>query len=187
MIESWPTDKYRTIVIDPPWPLGFIGKYSRHGARALMPYRTMTVDAIAELPVGELAQPGAHLWLWTTNRMLPVSFEIMRAWGFTYLNTVTWVKSSGIGAYFINTTQHCLFGYFGRCDFPLERYFKTHFHSDVKRGDHSRKPEKFYWLVKQISPAPRIDLFNRRELEGFDGWGDESPPRRQISLFDQEA
>jgi N6-adenosine-specific RNA methylase IME4 len=133
----------------------------------------MPVEAIKALPVESIAGDQAHLWLWTTNQFLRAAFDVLDAWGFKYLATVTWVKPSGLGAWFANTTQHCLFGYYGKCHFPLARYKPTHFLATPRR--HSAKPEEFYNLVRSISPGPRLDMFNRRVLEGFTGWGDESP------------
>jgi N6-adenosine-specific RNA methylase IME4 len=177
---SLPEGKYRCIVADPPWPHELTGSFRRRENRATaLPYDTMSLQDIAALPVASLAESDAHLWLWTTNRMLSDSFAIMKAWGFTYLTTITWVKPSGLGAWFANTTQHCLFGYFEKCVFPLERYKPTHFEAVVKAGEHSRKPDVFYRLVRSISPAPRIDLFNRRDIYEFDGWGDETTHRKQ--------
>jgi len=165
--------QYRTIVCDPPWAQPLVGCYTRRrlGRARVLPYPTMTLDAIKALPVETLAAPGAHLWLWTTNAFLAPAFEVMKAWGFTYLTTVTWVKPSGCGAWFAGTTQHCLFGYYQRCKFEGRRYAPTHFHAAPKR--HSQKPEQFYGLVEEVSAAPRLELFARRHRLGFDVWGDE--------------
>ena len=140
-----------------------------------LPYSTMTVEEIKALQVESLAESNCHLWLWTTNRFIAASFDIVAAWGFRYLNTVTWVKPSGFGAWFVNTTQHCLFGYRGKCQMK-ERYLPTHFMATP--GEHSAKPAEFYKLVRRVSFGPRIDLFNRREIYDFDGWGDESPKKQ---------
>jgi len=131
----------------------------------------MTVDAIAALPVGDLAAPDAHLWLWTTNAFLAPAFDVLRAWGFTYLTTITWVKPSGCGAWFAGTTQHCLFGYKEKCVFPGRRYAPTHFLAAPKR--HSVKPEQFYGLVEEVSAGPRLELFARRHRLGWSAWGNE--------------
>ena len=168
------TEQYQTIVADPPWPVKMSGKMALHSAARALPYETMTVEEIAALPVQEIAADGAHLWLWTTNGFLRAAFDVMEAWGFRYLTTVTWVKPSGYGPWFASTTQHVLFGYRGKCVFPLGRYKPTHFTASPRRK-HSRKPDEFYDLVRSISPEPRIDLFNRREIDGFTGWGDQSP------------
>lgn len=171
--------KYSCIVIDPPWPQRMTGNFKRardgFNRTLKLPYKTMSLEDIAAMGLADRAGDGAHCWLWTTNSHLADSFNILAGWGFTYLNTVTWVKPSGLGAWFANTTQHCLFGYYKKCQFPLARWRPTHFNAVVKPGEHSRKPDAFYDLVRSISPGPRLDMFARRVIEGFDGWGDEYP------------
>jgi N6-adenosine-specific RNA methylase IME4 len=148
------------------------GRYQNRPNRArTLPYPTMTLDAIKALPVGDYAAPDAHLWLWTTNAYLDASFDVLRAWGFKYLTTVTWVKPNGLGNWFAATTQHCLFGYRHKCVFPGRRYAPTHFHAAPKR--HSAKPEQFYQLVEEVSAPARLELFARRHRLGYDVWGNE--------------
>lgn len=121
MQYMWPSGKYSCVVVDPPWPQKTTGKFSRprQGEWKEMPYRTMTLDEIKTLPVSEAARVAAHLWLWTTNRFLREAFDVMETWGFTYLTTITWCKPSGFGAWFVSTTQHCLFGYYKSVCFHL--------------------------------------------------------------------
>lgn len=166
--------KYRTIVADPPWPQPTIGKFQRRQNQRPndLPYSTMTIDAIKRMPVGDMAERGAHLWLWTTNAFLQTGFEVMAAWGFTYLAPITWVKPSGCGAYFIHRTQTVLFGYRERCEFPLARYQPNVLFAPART--HSAKPEAFIDFVETISPEPRVELFARRHRLGWDVWGNES-------------
>lgn len=165
---------YRTIVADPPWAEPTVGRFGdpRHSRPDALPYTTMALAEIEALPVEQLADQACHLWLWTTNRHLEAAFGVMRAWGFTYLTTVTWVKPSGLGAWFASTTQHCLFGYYERCEFPGRRWAPTHLHANPP--SHSQKPEAFLDLVEEISPEPRLELFARRQRLGWDTWGDEA-------------
>lgn len=166
---------YHTIVADPPWPQGLMGKRRRPRdpyTRQQLDYPTMTLDEIKALPVADLAESDAHLWLWTTNQFLRTGFEVMEAWGFTYLAPITWVKPSGVGNYFIHRTQTVLFGYRERCRFPAARYLPTIFEAGCP-AVHSTKPEQFFDLVERVSPDPRIELFARRLRLGWDAWGDE--------------
>lgn len=174
MLADTATPSYRTIVADPPWPEPLVGAFSspRRKPGGRLPYATMSLDDIAALPVAGLADTGCHLYLWTTNRHLEAAFEVMRAWGFTYLTTLTWVKPSGQGAYFASTTQHALMGYFKRCEFPLRRWAPTHLFANPPQ--HSAKPEAFLDLVEEISPTPRLEMFSRRARLGWDTWGDEA-------------
>jgi N6-adenosine-specific RNA methylase IME4 len=173
--------KYRTIVADPPSPQPLVGKYQRrrHASADDLPYQTMTLQDIAGLQVAGLAESGAHLWLWTTNAFLRAAFDVMEAWGFTYLTTVTWVKPSGCGAWFVGRTQHVLFGYRERCEFPLARYQPNVFFAAPK--EHSAKPEGFTDWIETISPEPRVELFARRHRLGWDVWGNESANTAQLA------
>jgi N6-adenosine-specific RNA methylase IME4 len=181
-----PSGIYRCIVADPPWPQPLTGASKKRENRAMaIPYQIANLGEIKALPVESIADVGSHLWLWTTNAFLRQAFDVMEAWGFTYLTTITWVKPSGLGAWFVGTTQHCLFGYYKRCEFKRLRYLPTHF--EAIPPEHSAKPGEFYTLVRKVSCEPRIDLFNRRIITGFNGWGDESPynenARGQVDLF----
>jgi hypothetical protein len=72
--------KFATVYADPPW------RYDNQetSARTDRHYPTMTVDAIAALPVADLAADAAHLHLWATSALLPDAFTIIEAWGFAY-------------------------------------------------------------------------------------------------------
>jgi N6-adenosine-specific RNA methylase IME4 len=48
-------------------------------------YAVMSYEALAALPVKELAAPsGCHLFLWTSGPFLPQALALMAAWGFKY-------------------------------------------------------------------------------------------------------
>ena len=169
----FPDKKYLTILADPPWPQKTIGKFASRNQRALqLPYQTMTIEEIKSLPVEKLADIECHLWLWTTNRFLHQAFHVMDAWGFKYMQTITWVKPSGCGAYFANTTQHLLFGYYKKCFFRKDRFRPTSLRTGRPKG-HSVKPIEFYDYIEGISREPRIELFARKQRDGWDVWGNE--------------
>jgi len=163
---------YQTIYADPPWEQGMSGKYKKHSALAGLEYPTMAIEQIKSLPVDNISEVGCHLWLWTTNQFLRQGFDVMESWGFKYLAPITWVKDSGIGNYFVHRTQTVLFGYKGKCRFPLARYQPTVFIANHPTK-HSQKPETFYDLVESISPEPRVELFARCRRSGWDCWGNE--------------
>lgn len=132
----------------------------------------MPLEEIKLLPVGDLSEPGTHLWLWTTNRFLHDGFHLLEHWGFTYLAPITWVKPSGFGAWFVHRTQTLLFGYRKPCRFSRERYKPTVIHASVQKF-HSRKPEESYRLIESISDPQRLELFARQQRSGWDVWGNE--------------
>lgn len=172
--------KYRTILADPPWPLRVMGSYllQRNLRPANLVYPTMTVDEIKAMPIGELAETGAHLWLWVTNQFIREGFDVMAAWGFKFLAPITWCKPSGCGNYFIHQTEHVLFGYKDKCEFNKARYIPNVYHWP-RAGSHSSKPPESYALVESISDEPRLELFARPitpmfpKIEGWHTFGNE--------------
>lgn len=173
--------KYKTILADPPWAMKTCGEYKRRGEQPRgLPYGTMMLDDILRIPVSDLAETGAHLWLWVTNQFIEQGFQVMKAWGFTYLAPITWVKASGFGNYFVHRTEHILFGYKDRCIFNKARYVSNvYFWDRAKAGKHSRKPLQSIELIESISEAPRLELFARPmtplfpKIEGWHYWGNE--------------
>lgn len=162
-----PKNKYRTIYADPPWP--FDDKATR--AAAENHYPTMTIADICCLPVNDLADDNAHLYLWTTNSHLPEAFQVIKTWGFTYKTIITWVKPQiGLGHYFRNATEHLLFCIRG--NLPVKEVGERNWF-EAPRQEHSQKPELFYELIEKCSSGPYIELFARTQRNGWDAWGNE--------------
>lgn len=175
---------YKCIVVDPPWDQGKTGKRSvRPNQGTNLDYPTMNLNQIAAIPVADWADDESFLWLWATNSrsrssgkpILVQAFELMERWKFRYYTTLTWNKATGpcpFGPYQI-TTEHCLFGYRGRCAFPKESLgkMKTAFSAPVTR--HSEKPSVLYEHISNYFDGPFLDVFARRRHPSFDAWGDE--------------
>ncbi len=67
----------------------------------------MGIEEIKAMPVVEIADENAILWLWTTNAHLRVAFEVIAAWGFEYRTLLTWVKDRmGTGEWLRGQTGH---------------------------------------------------------------------------------
>ena len=171
--------KYATIVADPPWRYSATGERVKgrmkgRGGGAERHYETLTMDEIAALPVASLAADQAHLYLWVTNpKMFAGPIEIVKAWGFTYMTTLTWVKTGapGLGFYFRGMTEHVLFATRGGLGIePARRETNV---ITAPRGRHSAKPTEFYEKVERVSPAPRLELFARAPRPGWHVWGNE--------------
>lgn len=171
--------KYRTIVADPPWEYertgvtfkdATSGEFEGHG----LPYSTMTLGQIADVPVRHLAARDAHLYLWTTQKYLRDAYWIAEAWGFNVSSVLVWckpVRGWTVGGTFMSTTEFVLFCRRGslKAQTRVERQW-----FEWSRGEHSAKPEAFMDLVEQVSPGPRIELFSRRARLGWDTWGDQA-------------
>lgn len=170
---------YRTIVADPPWPYGQRGAYSWRQSRPSgearpLPYETMTLAEIAALPVGELADEQAHLYIWTTQRFLWDAAALLPGWGFEAKHLLVWAKTPtgwGIGGAFAPSTEFVLFGYRGQLG-AKSRVMRDWW--NWPRGAHSAKPEAFLDIVESVSPGPYLELFARRNRLGWDTWGNES-------------
>ena len=159
-IPGLPPGGFATVLVDPPWPLQGGEKH----------YRTMSLARITALPVGSLAARDAHLWLWTTNALLPKAYEVAEAWGFTVRSPLTWVKFRlGLGGRYQlrNATEQLLFCTRGKA--PLgSRSQPTWFNAPVT--EHSRKPAEQFAIIERVSPGPYLELFARRRPESNQPW-----------------
>ena len=163
------TPKYRTILADPPWDIQQTG---RRGAS--QHYGLMTLNEIKSLPVDELAETDAHLWLWTTNAALEAAYSVVRAWGFEPRSLMTWTKPRlGLGNYLRNCTEQLIFATKGKAPIQFRAQPNWLF---AARQDHSHKPEEVYDIVERCSPGPYLELFARRPRQGWHVWGDEVDP-----------
>lgn len=168
--------KFKTIVADPPWrtTTGTKGFGFSDSGHAKLEYPTMTMAEIKSLPVSELADDAAHLYLWTTNILVRQAYEVVEAWGFKPSVLLTWAKNPigmGLGDAFGITTEHVIFGHRGGLR-PLRREPSTWW--NWKRGRHSAKPEAFIDMVESVSPGPYLELFARRNRLGWATWGNEA-------------
>ena len=163
---------FQTIVIDPAWDFRDEG-YNDPFGRSRPDYKVMSIEEIEKLPVQKIADENCHLYLWITNRSLPKGFKLLETWGFRYITCLTWVKPYfGMGTYFRGQTEQILFGVKGS-QLLKRKDVGTCF--EAPRGSkHSEKPEEFYKLVESCSYEPYIDIFGRKEREGWTVWGENS-------------
>lgn len=167
--------KYKTIYADPPWSESGGGKIKRGADRH---YPLMKTKEIMALPVAEIADDQAHLYLWVTNNYLADGLKVMEAWGFRYVTMITWTKDrQGLGQYYRGLTEHCLFGVRGKAmPYKLLPSGKraqglTGFYAP--RQAHSVKPEQMREMIERVSYGPYVELFARRAAPGWHTWGNE--------------
>ncbi|WP_280377951.1 MT-A70 family methyltransferase [Nocardia wallacei] len=164
--NSAPQKRYRTIMADPPWDI-----LQRGHLGADQHYPLMSVEQIKNMPVADLVEDDAYLWLWVTNGAWRAGYDVMTAWGFTYRSPLTWVKPRlQLGQYLRNMTEHVLFGTRGRAKVNF-RAQPTWFIAPVQ--EHSHKPEEQYAIIERVSAGPYLELFARRRQPGWDVWGNE--------------
>jgi N6-adenosine-specific RNA methylase IME4 len=171
---------YHTIVADPPWP-SMHQRSTYHRGKPERHYATMPVEQIMAMAVGDLAAEDAHLWVWGVNRLLEDAYRTVRAWGFTPMSLLTWCKPGpGMGYYLRGNTEHCVFATRGKPMVPHIKAMSTWYQWPRRR--HSAKPDEFFEIVEQVSPAPRLEMFARRKRPGWDVWGDEAPGSIELPI-----
>ncbi len=190
-----PALRYRTIVADPPWAYdeGFatVPDRPRPDARAsgadvtaanivirALPYASLSLADIAAIPLRNVAENDANLFLWATNRYLPDAIIVLSEWGFVYRQTVVWAKPPGSRPPFRatispNCAEFLLVARRGR-GAPLGKPWESNVLTIPRPTGHSQKPEAFLDLIEQVSPGPYLELFARRQRLGWDTWGNEA-------------
>lgn len=174
--------KFKTIVADPPWQFqNRTGKMAPEHKR-LNRYATMKLEDIIEIPVSEVADEKAHLYLWVPNALLPEGLAVMKAWGFEYKTNIIWEKirkdgqpdGRGVGFYFRNVTEMLLFGIKGDRNRTLSpARSQVNLVRSMKR-EHSRKPDEVFPIIEACSPGPYLEMFARGKREGWVLWGDQA-------------
>lgn len=200
--DQIPRHRYGAIYADPPW---HFKTWSEKGRGRSPKYKTAEVsDMAAEFPVGELAANDCALFLWGTWPMLPSVLVLMDKWGFTYKTVAfVWVKTTqqayrnfasfddlpslldklqsvGCGYWTRANTEYCLLGTKGK---PKRRSASVREVIFAPRREHSRKPDETYGLIEQLlgDDIPRIELFGRQEIPGWDVFGNE------VGIFENDV
>jgi len=190
--------KYKTIIADPPWKYKGRGpasaKEHRPNSYGAAPsseerYGAMSMEELKQLPVKNMIEDKAHLYLWVTNAFIERGWQLCKDWGFEPKTVVTWGKlrkadgqpSMKTGYYFRGATEHFIFATKGNLRLKDKAVEPTLFLSE--RLPHSVKPEWFYDLVDKCSFADKLELFSRREQNGWDCWGNQAKNSIDLSEY----
>jgi len=172
----FPNKKYNTIVLDPPWEISLTGKVKRvENRKEKLDYPTMTLQEIKDMPIQDICNTGCHVYTWTTNKMLPYTFDVLKSWGVNYHLTMVWTKPSGIAPCmgYVFGTEFCLLGFAGKPMQKFKNIGKLNWVHNPSLKPHSTKPQSFYNLVEDMSPANYLEMFARNKRDGWDVWGNE--------------
>ena len=171
--------KYKVIYADPPWQYRVYSKKGQ-GRSAENHYHTMNIKDIMALPVDKIADKDCILFLWITFPCLKEGIEVMERWGFKYKTCgFNWVKRNkkkntyfmGLGFWTRSNSEICLIGTKGQ---PKRISKSVPQICDARIMEHSRKPAGIRErIVELCGELPRIELFARDKVKGWDSLGDE--------------
>jgi len=170
--------RYNIIYADPPW--SYDNPKDHNPAMGGISYPTMTLDEIKSLAVPAICERDCSLLLWATMPKLAEAFGVIEAWGFRYVTCAfTWVKLnpggsgiySGLGHWTNGNAELCLFAKRGRPKRVQRNVKQIQLHP---RTRHSAKPPEIRnEIVRLLGDHPRIELFARSRIAGWDAWGNE--------------
>lgn len=171
--------KYKIIYADPPWQYRVYSKKGQ-GRSAENHYHTMNIKDIMALPVDKIADKDCILFLWITFPCLKEGIEVMERWGFKYKTCgFNWVKRNkkkntyfiGLGFWKRSNSEVCLIGTKGQ---PKRVSKSVSQICDARIMEHSKKPAEIRErIVELCGELPRIELFARDKVKGWDSLGDE--------------
>ena len=181
--------KYKIIYADPPWSYS---DKSLHRGGAERHYPTMSVKEITRLNVREIAADDSVLLMWVTWPLIVrgIHTYIADRWGFEFRSLAfDWVKTTkqqdhcdecrerpitlalGMGHWTRSNSEVCLLGIRGK---PKRANADVRSTIIAPRGRHSAKPPEIRdRIVRLCGDLPRIELFARERVAGWDSWGDE--------------
>jgi len=144
---------FSTLLAVPPWP-GFQSPGQP----------PITTDALCDLPMARQGHEHAHLYLWTSSRLLVDGLDVMEAWGFTYhASFVVVYEDERQGTPWGDTHRLLLAGARGG-----RRYGQCHSRSWLhhpRPGDNFVPPE-IIEMIEAISPGPYVLLSAAQESPG---------------------
>lgn len=173
---SFPNKKYSIIYADPPWSYndkGCNGAAAKH-------YNTMSPEELRRLPIKDIAEKDCILFMWATYPKINEALQLISAWGFQYKTVAfQWIKQNksgkgfffGLGRYTRGNSEPCLIAVKGK-PHRVSAGVRQLVVSPI--GIHSRKPPEVRdKIVELMGDLPRIELFAREIVPGWDCWGNE--------------
>lgn len=182
-IIPFPNKKYKIIYADPPWSYN---KYSNSKKNIsdkirVTPYPPMPLEEIKSMPITQIAETDCVLFLWVTFPCLEMGLEVIKAWGFKYKTVgFNWIKKNkkgigwfmGFGHYTRSNGEICLLATRGKGSKVLKKNMSQVVINPLTV--HSEKPSIVRKkIVDLFGDLPRIELFARKQISGWDTWGND--------------
>ena len=172
--------KYQVILADPPW--GFKNKNTggSMSSGAASHYGVMSVEDICAVPVSSIADENCALFMWWVASQPGEALRVVDAWGFSLktMTAFTWVKRTkndkdffGMGFWTRQGSENCLLAIKGK---PTRASASVRAVTYAKHLGHSAKPTIVHdKILELMGDVPRVELFARNRISGWDAWGDE--------------
>lgn len=170
--------KYSIIYTDPCWAHDNKNTGGSMTSGAVNKYPVMSVQDIANLNVQAISEPNSVLFMWWLASMSDEAKFVANSWGFK-IKTMTgfsWIKKTvtgkdhfGMGFWTRQQQEHCLIAVRGKIR-SINHSVRQNIYAPV--GEHSEKPaETRDRIVKLMGDLPRVELFARQKIEGWDAIG----------------
>ena len=187
LYPALPNKKYSIIYADPPWDYGGKLQFDKSSkcvdkidlskpifiSSASFKYPTLKTEELKKLAVNNISEDNCILFMWTTNPHLAQAIDLGQSWGFEYKTVAfVWDKMNhNPGQYTLSNCELCLLFKKGKIPTPrgarnIQQLVR------VPRGKHSEKPIEVLQRINLMFPTQtKIELFARKEQEGWDNWG----------------
>jgi len=191
---NFPDKKYQIIYADPPWAFheGQFQDNNRGRADIRDQYDVMKTDDICNLPISKITDKDCACFMWVTDGTLLEGLKVLQSWGFTYKTIVfIWTKKYPSGLFCYNAApwtlkscEICLLGTKGNMKQYKNRGNVKQLVTSV-RTTHSKKPNEVRSRIEHLfGNLPRIELFARTKIHGWDTWGnDEKLQNKPLEVF----
>ena len=183
-VDIYNTDKkYNIIYADPPWEYKqkqinfqhydegkkYINSVNEH-------YPTMTKKELFDMKdvIQNITDKDCLLFMWATCPNLDLAVDLGREWGFEF-KTVAFVwdkQRTNYGFYNLSQCELCLV--FKKGKIPKKQINNVKQLLSKHVGKHSAKPKEIRDRIDlMFGIYPRIELFARQSVDGWDCWGNE--------------
>ena len=171
--------RHSVILADPPWDYGMADDRSASRIIPHAKYPVMTIAAICEMGVDEIAADDAMLFMWCPASLLPDGLKVMAAWGFDYSTNWIWHKDGGkLNCGGGTATIHHELLLVGKRGAGLTIANKKARASSVFSAPvtvHSAKPAVVHERLETLYPdVSRIELFSRAQRRGWTMFGNQA-------------
>ena len=178
---------YEIIYADPPWQFNNKKTGGSMISGAASKYLTTGIEGLKQIPVNDIAADNCTLIMWYVGAMPQEAIDLVHAWGFTIknLNGFVWRK--------LTKKEKPFFGMGFRTRAGSESAIiatkgkpKVYSHSvravrEAPVSKHSAKPPEFRNdIIELCGDLPRLEMFARESVDGWDVFGNETPNSIEI-------